>query len=149
MWWPFKGLFRKTVTETVRDMSNREETRGKATLNWHLNADALRPKEAPFGFIGQNPVQVLIPPKEGRMVRTGISANIPLLVFPTRTHSDALPAKDGKLVEGASWPLVISPGEEICLGIRNTSEHTPLSVDDKEPVVCIHPLVFSGTTDVA
>lgn len=126
-------------------MREREETRAKATLNWTLSADALRPKEAPFGFIGQNPYEVALAPGQGRLIKTGISANVPLLVFPTRTHTDDLLPPN----EGDRWPIVVPPGEDINVIVRNPSQHTALSVGDREPLVCIHPLVFSGTTDVA
>jgi hypothetical protein len=125
-------------------MSNREETRTKATLNWTLSGDALRPKDAPFGFIGQNPFLVTLAPGQGRLIRTGISANVPLLVYPTRSHNEDLrPEK-----EGQSWPVVLAPGDEINVVIVNQSKHVPISIEDKEGLVYITPLVFTGTTDV-
>lgn len=126
-------------------MSNREDNRPKATLNWHLSGDALRPKEAPFGFIGQNPFLVTLNPGQGRLIKTGISASVPLLVYPTRTHLDDLrPEKDGQ-----NWPIVVNPGEEINVVVVNNSKHSATSVEDREPLVCITPLVFNGTSDVA
>lgn len=138
MVWPFKGLFRKTSVNTVSDMSKQPTP----DMNWRLSGDAIQPRQTPFGFVGQNPFQVLIPPGGGRVIRTGISADVPLLIFPTRGHSDALPARDGKVMEGASWPVIINPGEEVCVLIKNESQHSPLSIDDREPVICIHPLLF-------
>lgn len=144
--WPFIGLFDSSGSEKNEiDMSKREEDRPKATLNWTLSGDALRPKEAPFGFIGQNPFLVTLSPGQGRLIKTGISASVPLLVYPTRTHLDDIrPEK-----EGQQWPVVVNAGEEINLIILNTSKHTSMSVEDKEGLVCITPLLFSGTTDVA
>ena len=124
---------------------SREETRPHAAVVWNLTGDALRPKPAPFGFIGQNPFLVSLAPEQGRLIKTGISANVPVLVYPTRTHMDDLrPAK-----EGQSWPVVVPAGEDINVIVVNPSKHVPMAVESSEPLVCITPLVFSGTTDVA
>ena len=144
--WPILGLFGlKRSEKHERAMSKREETRPKADLNWTLSGDALRPKEAPHGFIGQNPVEFNLAPNQGRIVNLGISANVPLLVFPTRAHADDVLPPEGS----GQWPRVIPPGTDIVVVVKNSSAHVPMHIDDKESLVCIHPLLWSGTTDVA
>ncbi len=123
--------------------ARREETRPRAALNWTLSGDAMRPKEAPWGFIGQNPVQIVLAPGQSRLVKLGIAANVPLMLFPMRSHMDEVFAVDGK-----QWPIIVPMGDEIAVIVKNTSAHMALGVDDKEPLVAIHPLVFSGDTDV-
>lgn len=104
---------------------------------WRLSGDALRPKEAPWGFVGQNPVQRIVPPGQKLMIDTGISANVPMIASPRGDQADYV-----------SVPMLIPGGRNVIVTVENKSQHTALVVDDAEALVNLTPLVFRGTSEV-
>lgn len=103
---------------------------------FHLEGDALEPRRAPWGFVLRNPLQVVLAPKEQRRVNLLVSADVPLLVWPTRAHAD-----DVRL-EKFLW----SPGEIITVIVTNTSEHLAMDVADGEALACVFPMLYSGAS---
>lgn len=113
----------------------REETMAKAKENKGIeftkNGDAFDPRPAPWGYIGRLPLPVSVPPSGERIVRLGVSTDVPLLAFPGKTWPDILPVKQ-----------IFSPGEEIVIVVKNPSAHTIMTLESGEAVVCLHPLTF-------
>ncbi len=106
---------------------------------FQLTNDGLEPKVAPWGFIGRNPVQLVLGPKESRRIDLLVAADVPLLVWPTRSHTD-----DTK-VEG---PMIVPPGTNVSCIVTNISAHGGMSIEDGEALLCLHPLFFAGTSTV-
>lgn len=137
---------RKKVTEMSKnDRDNDPKTErdnGSPDIVWNLTNDGLRPSEAPWGFIARNPVQVSIPPGGSRTVNLQVSANRPMLAFPVARHASTVK------VFGQPGLAMVTPATEVTVVIQNTSEHSPLTIDDKEGLVGLHPLNWRGTSAV-
>lgn len=118
-------------------MPKSEPAREHSDVIWRLSNDAMRPKEAPWGFVAQNPVQRLIPPGAKVKIDTGIAANVPMLAFPRGEQADYV-----------SVPQLIPGGQNVVVTVENKSQHQSLLVDDREPIANLHPLVFRGTSEV-
>jgi hypothetical protein len=116
-------------------MPKTEETR--PDVIWRLSGDALRPKEAPWGFVAQNPVQRVVPPGGTVKIDTGISANVPMLAFPRGDQADYV-----------TVPTAVPAGQNLTVLVENKSRHTALVIDDREALANLHPLIFRGTTGV-
>lgn len=99
-----------------------------------LSGDALKPSQAPWGFVARNPVQRVIEPNGSITVNMLIGANVPMLVFPMRQHLNT--------VEVTSQFLL--PGQTLQVNIHNKSTIS-MVVDDKEGLVGLHPLMFDGS----
>lgn len=113
---------------------------------FQLSGDALRPTEAPWGFMARNPVQRVVPPGASIEIDLQVSANVPLMAFPTRALSDSAfflnRDRSGRL------PMtVFTAGSSVRISIENRGQ-SPLVLDDKEPLACLHPLVFSGSSEL-
>lgn len=118
----------------------KSEERPRADVVWTLIGDGLEPKPAPWGYVVRNPLAMAVPPKTTREVRLGVAANVPMFVWPRGDMAEyAKVIGDGGLHQ---------PGRELRILIENKSEHAPLLVDDLEPLLNIHPLIFKGTAEV-
>ena len=100
--------------------------------------DGMQPRPAPWGFLFRSPLPISLGPSQSMRINLLVSADTPMLVWPTRTHAD-----DVK-VEG---PLVLSPGNEVIVTITN-SFGSPLEIEAGEALVCGHPMFYSGTGEV-
>jgi len=109
---------------------------------WTLSEDGIRPSQTPYGFIAKNPVQRAVPPGGSMNVRLHVAANHPMLAFPARTVADSVK------ILGREGVQVLNAGEELTVTIVNESKHLPLVIDDDESLVHLHPLSFSGTSEV-
>lgn len=114
------------------------EVVGNTRVVWHLSNDGLQPTKTPFGFIGRNPFQRVVPAGMSIEIDLHVQANLPLLVFPSRAHSDDVTVKE----------LIVQPGQSIKVTVENKSQHLPLVVDDKEGLVSLYPLAFDGVGEV-
>ncbi len=104
---------------------------------WQLSNDGLVPSLAPHGFIARNPFARTIPPGQKMTISLQVQANVPMLAFPARSHADDV-----------TVPLVFQVGQDIVCTVENKSNHAPLTLDDKEALVNLHPLMFDGTGEV-
>ncbi len=118
-------------------MSKNEQTTRGGHVIWRLHDDAIRPKEAPWGFIVQNPVQRVIAPGQSLVINTGVAANVPLIASPR-----------GDQGEYVSVPILVPAGHVLSVTIENKSKHVALVVDDREPVANVTPLSWNGTSEV-
>lgn len=114
------------------------EVVGNTRVVWHLINDGLKPSQTPFGFIARNPLQLVVPPGQKRLIDLQVQANLPMIAFPTNRHADdvTVPA------------LIVYPGTTVTCVIENKSQHTPLVVDDKEGLVALYPMAFDGVGEV-
>lgn len=118
-------------------MAKTEPAREHSDVIWRLSGDAMRPKDAPWGFVAQNPVQRVIPPNQKVRIDTGIAANVPMLAFARGDQGDYV-----------TMPLVLPAGQNLIVVIENKSPHSALVVDDREAVANLHPMIFRGTSEV-
>lgn len=126
-----------------------ERDNGNPDVVWQLSGDALRPSPAPFGFIGRNPVDRIVPPGTNIRIDLQITANVPVLAFPVRRHGDTVRiVPDGMGGSSKEGAVVIQPGTSVVVDVQNSSSQAPMVVEDKEGLVALHPLVFSGTSAV-
>lgn len=121
-----------------RDNKVADRDHGSPDVVWNISGDGLRPKQAPWGFVAQNPFSRVIPPKAKLQINLHVAANVPLMAFPRGDQADYV-----------SVPLVIPAGQNVVVTVENKSEHQSLLIEDKESLVNLHPLVFRGTSDVA
>jgi hypothetical protein len=119
----------------------RDRDNGNPNVVWNLTGDALRPSPAPYGFIGRNPLGRYAAPGTSIRIDLGVSANVPLLAFPVRRVSDYI------TVGGQTGCVVVQPGENVTVVVKNDGQ-APLFIEDKESLVSLYPLVFSGTATV-
>lgn len=112
-------------------------TRSTQHVIWHLHGDAIRPKDAPWGFVIQNPFQRVIQPGQTVTVDTGVAANVPLLASPRGDQADYV-----------TVPTLIGAGQTVRVQVQNRSQHVALVIDDAEALVNVHPLSWSGTSEV-
>lgn len=129
------------MKERAVNMAKNEERDSSPDVVWTLKGDAMRPMGAPWGFIARNPVQRVISPGSSMEINLQVSANRPMLTFPTRAHST-----DVHVVGASNGVLPI--GQDVVVVVNNPSAHSPLVVDDGESLICLHPLTFSGTSEV-
>ena len=114
-----------------------EENTRTDDVVFQLGGDAVKPSQAPWGFIARNPVQRIIPPGMRLNLDMQISANVPLLVFPTRQH-----ATDVEV------PVqIVMPGQTVMIIVKNETQ-AAVALDDREGMVCLHPLLFGGSWSV-
>jgi hypothetical protein len=118
-------------------MSKNEPTRSANHIVWRLHGDAIRPKDAPWGFVVQNPVQRIIQPGQKAVIDTGVAANAPLVAWPRGDQGDYV-----------SMPLIVPGGQTLSVTVENKSRHSPLVIDDCEALANVHPLSWSGTSEV-
>lgn len=104
---------------------------------WRLHGDAMRPKEAPWGFVAQNPVQKTLMPNQVAQIDTGVAANVPLLACARSDQS-----------EYVTVPMIIPAGQTVVVTVENKSKFLPLTIDDCEALVNIYPLCWKGTSEV-
>jgi hypothetical protein len=116
-------------------MSKNAQPASGAHVTWHLHGDAIRPKEAPWGFVVQNPVQRVIPPGQSIVIDTGVAASTPMFVWPRGDQGDYV------TVQALIWA-----GQTITVKVENKSKHSALVIDDREALVNVHPLTWSGTS---
>ncbi len=114
---------------------NEEETR--PDFLWRLSGDAIRPKEAPWGFVAQNPVIRVIPPGQKMNIDTGIAATVPMLA-----------SARGDQADHVTVPMMIPGGQNVVVTVENKSQYTALVVEDREALVNLTPLLFRGTAGV-
>ena len=119
-------------------MSKNETNRSASHVVWRLHGDALRPKEAPWGFVVQNPVQRTLMPGQTAHIDTGVAANVPLLA-----------CARGEQGEYITVPQLTSPGHTLVVTVENKSKHLPLTIDDREALANVHPLTWCGTSEAA
>lgn len=100
---------------------------------WQLQNDGILPSPAPHGFIARNPVQRTIPPGMTITINLEVRANVPLLAFPSRTHA-----------EDVTVQQIVQAGSDIVVTVANKSQHSPITIDDKEALVNLYPLIFAG-----
>lgn len=104
---------------------------------WRLNGDALRPKDAPWGFIVQNPVQRTLMPGQIARIDTGVSANVPLIACGRGDQS-----------EYVKVPMLVPPGQTLVVEVENKSRVMALTIDDREALANVYPLSWTGTSEV-
>lgn len=126
------------LTGRERTMFENKANRSAQHVVWHLHGDAIRPKEAPWGFVVQNPVQKTIMPGQVVKIDTGIAANVPLLACVRGDQS-----------EYVTVPQIVSAGQTLIVTVENKSKHLPLTIDDREALANLHPLTWSGSSEVA
>jgi hypothetical protein len=129
-WWWGQTLVLKEKT-----MSKNETP--KPRVVWQLSNDGLQPSQTPYGFIGRNPLSRVIPPGEKLLISLQVQANVPLLAFAARSHADDV-----------TCPQVFQPGQDIVCVVENKSKHAPLTVEDKESLISLFPLMFDGTGEL-
>ena len=115
----------------------KNESQPQANVVWRLLNDAMRPKEAPWGFVAQNPFQRVVPPGQSITIDTGIAANVPLICVPR-----------GDQASYVSVPLALPAGQTVKVTVRNESVHVPMVIDDGEAICNLTPLVYTGTSTV-
>ncbi len=115
-------------------MAKKEETAPVADVVWTLTNDGLEPARAPWGFIARNPVQKVIAPRGGTVVNFLVSANVPMLCFPRADMANSIEFE----------AQILLPGKKLAITVKNLSEHSPMVLEDREPLVNLHPLTFSG-----
>ncbi len=120
-------------------MSKSEVTRARSTdhVVWRLQGDALRPKDAPWGFVVQNPVQRTLMPGQTLQIDTGVSANVPMIA-----------CVRGDQAEYITVPNLVPAGRTLVVSVENRSRHLPLTIDDREALANVHPLTWDGTSEV-
>lgn len=116
-------------------MSKNAQPGSGGHVMWHLHGDAIRPKEAPWGFVVQNPVQRTIMPGQTLVIDTGVASNTPLFAWPRGDQGDYV------TVQALIWA-----GQTISVKVENKSRNAPLTIDDREALVNVHPLTWSGTS---
>lgn len=131
-----------SLLKKVKKVLMNERDNGTPDVVWQLNADAMRPAQTPWGFIVRNPIQRSLPPEASMEINLQVAANVPMIMFPTRSAQDF-----ASLVAGTPM-AILQPGEEVRVVIRNTSKQSSLVIDEKEGLVALYPLRFSGTTEV-
>lgn len=120
-------------------MSKNDQAVNRTTQHviWRLHGDAIRPKDAPWGFVVQNPYQRTIMPGQTIRIDTGVAANVPLIA-----------CARGDQAEYVTVPTVVAAGQTVVVTVENKSRHLALTVDDKEALVNVHPLSWNGTSEV-
>jgi hypothetical protein len=116
-------------------MSKNAQPESGAHVTWHLHGDAIRPKDAPWGFVIQNPVQRVISPGQAIVIDTGVAASTPLFAWPRGDQGDHV-----------SVQALIWAGQTVTVKVENKSKHAPLVIDDREAIVNVHPLTWNGTS---
>lgn len=111
---------------------------GNTRVVWHITDDGLQPVQTPYGFLARNPVQVIIPPGQKRQINLRVQASLPMIAFPARSHADdvTVPA------------MIVQPGTDVTCTVENKSQHSPLSIDDREALVALYPMAFDGVGEV-
>ena len=125
-------LFRKMRIEMPKN-----EERPSQRVIWRLHGDAIRPKDAPWGFIVQNPLARVLMPGQVINIDTGVSANIPMVC-----------SARGDQASYVTVPAIVPAGQNLVVTVENKSKHLALTVDDKEPLANVHPLSWCGTSEV-
>lgn len=115
-----------------------ERDNGNPDVVFRITGDTPEPRQAPWGFIIRNPLARNVMPREQVKVDLGISCNVPMLVFPSR------------VLAGSVFPVlkgnVLSPGENLVVMVQGPDAgQFPLLIEDLEPLVNLHPLLFTGT----
>jgi hypothetical protein len=131
----FKKLFVKPVEKVKEIVMAKNETPVKPHIIWKLTNDGLRPTEAPWGYVIRNPVVKSVAPGATLTFGLCVSADCPLVAFPTRSHQ-----------ENMTVQMLVLPGQEIVVTVKNTSVHSVLILEDKEGLVNVFPLLSTGTT---
>ena len=139
MWKLLRSLF---ATKEKSLMSQSERDNGSPDVVFNLSGDALRPTPAPFGFIARNPLGRPVMPGQTVRIALGVSANKPMLAFPLRRVADYVRVLD------QPGCVVLQPGEELWATVMNAGT-APMMIEDKEGLVSLYPLVFSGSSEVA
>lgn len=116
-------------------MAKSEETRPDVV--WQLIRDGLRPTPAPWGFVVRNPVMRVIQPGQRIRVDLGVAANVPMNAWAR-----------GDIAEYVTVDQFVLPGKELSIVVENKSAHAALVLDNLEPLVNVHPLVFKGSAAV-
>ena len=116
-------------------MSKNAQTTSGAHVTWHLHGDAIRPKEAPWGFVVQNPVQRTLMPGQTVSIDTGVAASTPMFAWSRGDQGDYM-----------TVPALIPVGQTVVIKVENKSKHAALTIDDREALVNVHPLTWSGTS---
>lgn len=109
-------------------------------VTWHLHGDAIRPKNAPWGFVVQNPFQRTIMPGQTVRIDTGVAANCPMIIWARGDQGDYVTIPDSHAGH------IVAAGQTITVNVENKSKHAPLTVDDREALVNAHPLTWTGTS---
>ena len=104
---------------------------------WHLVGDAIRPKDAPWGFVIQNPVQRVLMPGQVASIDTGVAASVPLVCWVRGDRADCM-----------TVPQLVTPGTTLVVTVENKSKHMPLAIDDRVAMANVHPLSWGGTSEV-
>lgn len=118
-------------------MSKSESNRSPNHVVWRLLGDAIRPKDAPWGFVVQNPVQRVVPPAGNVLIDTGVAANVPLIASPR-----------GDQGEYITVPTIVPAGQTLKVQVVNRSQFAALVIDDCEALANVFPLSWSGTSEV-
>lgn len=128
------GLLARLFKRTKETIMAKKEEETAPNVVWTLTDDGLEPAPAPWGFIARNPIQKVIAPRGGAVIQLLVSANVPMLCFPRTDLADAIEFES---------PILL-PGKKLTITVKNASEHSPLVLDDREALVNLHPMVFSG-----
>jgi len=118
-------------------MSKNDSVRPTQHVVWRLLNDAIRPKDAPWGFVVQNPFQRTLGPGQVLRIDTGVAANVPLIA-----------CARGDQAEYVTVPSIVPPGQTVVVVVENKSRHLPLVIDDREALANVHPLCWNGTSEV-
>jgi hypothetical protein len=113
-------------------------------IQWHLDGDGMRPVETAFGYAVRNPLVASIPPGATRRIDLHVATDHPMHVWPTRAH-----APHSRVVSVV--PGILQPGEDLMIDIENKSQHVTLTVETKEVLVNLSPVVLPAgiATEVA
>lgn len=107
--------------------NDREAAPGPRVV-WQITSDGIKPTQTPHWFIGRNPVERSIPPKMSIDIRLCVAAGCNLIALPAEAHIEV--------------PTVIPAGTEVVVRVRNSSEHSQLTVGDRDALVRLVPLLL-------
>ena len=107
-------------------------------ITWHLTNDGLEPTRAPHGYVVRNPFSRVVPPGGAIEINLCVAADYPMFAWPARSHKDDV-----------TVPLILQPGADLTVTVRNESKYSTMIVEDKEVLVNLTPIVDFGTTAAA
>ena len=133
------AIYERRRSTKMSENETRKKSKAEAQrVVFQVRDDGMQPSTAPWGFLFRSPLPVVLPPGRSMTINLLVAADIPMLLWPTRTHAD-----DVKI----DGPLVLSPGNEVIVTMTNASK-APLEIEAGESLVCGHPLFFTGTGEV-
>lgn len=70
-------------------------------------------------------------------IDTGVAASVPMI---SCVRADQ--------AEYVTVPLIVPAGITLVVTVENKSKHLPLVIDDREALANVHPLTWTGTSEV-